>query len=51
MWLVVGYSGELLAHFLEFSSDARKMFFEFVDSVCVGSLGREHSLFHAFKLK
>jgi hypothetical protein len=51
MWFVVGCSGELLAHFLKFGSDACQLFFEFADSVCVGSLGREHSLLHAFKLE
>jgi hypothetical protein len=51
MWFVVGYSGELLAHFLKFSSDASYLLFEFVDSVCVGSLGREYSLLYAFKLE
>jgi hypothetical protein len=51
MWFVVGCSGELLVYFLKFGSDARDLLFEFADSVCVGSLGREHSLFHAFNLE
>jgi hypothetical protein len=40
MWFVVGCSGELLAHFLKFGSDAGDLFFEFPDSVCIGGLGR-----------
>jgi hypothetical protein len=51
MWLVVGCSGELLAYSLKFGSDASDLLFEFADSVHVGSLGREHSLFRAFKLE
>jgi hypothetical protein len=51
MWFVVGCSGKLLVYFLEFGSNASDLFFEFADPVCVGSLGREHSLFHAFKLE
>jgi hypothetical protein len=51
MWFVVGCSGEVLAYFLKFGSDASDLLFEFADSVCVGSLRREHSLFHAFKLE
>jgi uncharacterized membrane protein YjjB (DUF3815 family) len=51
MWFVVGCSGELLAYFLKFGSNASNLLFEFMDSVCVGSLGREYSLFYAFKLE
>jgi hypothetical protein len=50
MWFVVGCSGECLVYFLKIGSDARQIFLEFADLVCIGSLGREHSLFHAFKL-
>jgi hypothetical protein len=49
MRFVVGCIGELLAHFLKFGGDASDLSFEFADSVCVGGLCREHSLFHAFK--
>jgi hypothetical protein len=51
VWFSVGCSSELLPHFLEFGSDASDLFLEFADSVFVGSLGGEHSLFHAFKLE
>jgi hypothetical protein len=50
MWFVVGYSGELLAYFLQFSSHTHQLFFKFMDPVCDGSLGGEHSLLYAFKL-
>jgi hypothetical protein len=50
MWFVVGCSGELLAYFVKFGSDASDLLFEFADSVCVGSLDRGHGLFQALKL-
>jgi hypothetical protein len=49
MWFVVGCSGELLAHFLEFGSGTRHLLFEFVDSGGVGRLGGHHGIFHTFE--
>jgi hypothetical protein len=51
MWFVVGCIGELLAYLLQFGSDASDLSFKFTDSVGIGGLGGEHSLFHAFKLE
>jgi hypothetical protein len=49
MWFVVVCSGELLAYFLRFGSDVGDLAFVFTDSVCIGGLGGQQSLFHAFK--